>query len=83
MVLSFTARVVDRSKIGRDSYYSHGNPFLIDRGPSPEDTPLALPGAYAGLILSMLLTGNRLGPGDPYSWLLFAAPNVQCMREFT
>jgi hypothetical protein len=22
----------------------------------------------------MLLTGNRHGPGDPYSWLLFAAP---------
>jgi hypothetical protein len=36
--------------------------------------PLGLPGWYAGVILSMLLTGNRHGPGDPYSWLLFAAP---------
>jgi hypothetical protein len=36
--------------------------------------PLGFPGWYAGVILSMLLTGNRHGPGDPYSWLLFAAP---------
>ena len=36
--------------------------------------PLALPGVYAGLVLSMLLGGERHGPGDPYSWLFFAAP---------
>lgn len=35
---------------------------------------LAIPGAYAGLVLSMLLGGESHGPGDPYSWLLFAAP---------
>lgn len=36
--------------------------------------PLALPGPFMGLVLSMLLAGERHGPGDPYSWSLFAAP---------
>jgi ABC-type tungstate transport system substrate-binding protein len=35
---------------------------------------LAMPGVYVGLVLSMLLGGERHGPGDPYSWMLFAAP---------
>jgi Kef-type K+ transport system membrane component KefB len=35
---------------------------------------LAMPGAYAGLVMSMLLGGERHGPGDQYSWMLFAAP---------
>ena len=35
---------------------------------------LALPGPYMGVVLSMLLFGGRHGPGDPYSWSLFAAP---------
>jgi hypothetical protein len=35
---------------------------------------LAMPGVYVGLVLSMLLGGQHHGPGDPYSWLLFAAP---------
>jgi hypothetical protein len=34
---------------------------------------LAMPGVYVGLVLSMLLGGQRHGPGDPYSWSLFAA----------
>lgn len=36
--------------------------------------PGAMPGSYVGLVLSMLLGGQSHGPGDPYSWLLFAAP---------
>jgi hypothetical protein len=36
--------------------------------------PLMLPGPYVGLVLSMLLAGERHGPGDPYSWSLIAAP---------
>jgi hypothetical protein len=35
---------------------------------------VAMPGVYVGLVLSMLLGGQRHGPGDPYSWMLFAAP---------
>jgi predicted permease len=35
---------------------------------------LAMPGVYVGLVLSMLLGGERHGPGDPYTWSLFAAP---------
>jgi hypothetical protein len=35
---------------------------------------LAMPGVYVGLVLSMLLGGESHGPGDPYSWMLFAAP---------
>jgi hypothetical protein len=36
---------------------------------------LAMPGVYVGLVMSMLLGGERHGPGDPYSWMLFAAPS--------
>ena len=35
---------------------------------------VAMPGVYVGLVLSMLLGGQRHGPGDQYSWMLFAAP---------
>lgn len=35
---------------------------------------LAMPGVYIGLVLSMLVGGQRHGPGDSYSWMLFAAP---------
>lgn len=35
---------------------------------------LLIPGAYGGLVLSMLVGGQSHGPGDPYSWLLFAVP---------
>ena len=35
---------------------------------------LAMPGVYVGLVLSMLVGGQSHGPGDPYSWMLFAAP---------
>ena len=35
---------------------------------------VAMPGVYVGLVLSMLLGGQRHGPGDSYSWMLFAAP---------
>jgi hypothetical protein len=35
---------------------------------------LAMPGVYAGLIVAMLLGGERHGPGDPWSWTLIAAP---------
>ena len=35
---------------------------------------LSIPGVYGGLVLSMLVEGRSHGPGDPYSWLLFAAP---------
>lgn len=35
---------------------------------------LSIPGVYGGLVLSMFVEGQSHGPGDPYSWLLFAAP---------
>jgi hypothetical protein len=35
---------------------------------------LAMPGVYVGLVMSMLLGGQRHGTGDAYSWMLFAAP---------